>query len=154
MAEEEAAVLDALLELVIVVAFVDARVAVSLGLGEHVGLYVLQQLLHALHDALHGHGVLLQCVAAHYLERAVFKVASAHHQAYGHAFQLVVGELEARALVVRVVILHRYAGLAQGVDYGRQLLCYGLKLLRALGYGDYYHLYWREHRRQHQSVIV
>ena len=51
MAEEEAAILDALLELLVVVAYVHVLVAELLGLGVDVGLYVAEQLLYVLYDA-------------------------------------------------------------------------------------------------------
>ena len=54
MAKEEAAVLDTLLELFVVVAFVDARVAVCLSFLEDVLLNVCKELLYVCCDAFQG----------------------------------------------------------------------------------------------------
>ena len=81
MAEEEAAVLDALLELIVIVTLINPRVTIGLGFLEHVLLDVLQKLLHALNNAVNRHGFFLQRVAAHYFKRVVLKVTTTHHEA-------------------------------------------------------------------------
>ena len=109
MAEEEAAVLDTLLELLIIVTLVDVRIAVVLGLLEDVLLYVVQQLLYMLHDAFHGNVLLFQGVSAHDLHHAFFQISGAKYDAYGYSAQFVVGKLETRTLIIAIVIFHAYS---------------------------------------------
>ena len=131
VAEEEAAVLDALLELVVVVALVDVGVAEGHRLAVDVLLDLLQKALDAVGDAVEAYLLLLQRVAAHQLHGVVLEVAATHDEAHRHTTQLVVGKLEAGALVVGVVILHGDAHLAELVDDGLHLGRDGVELLLA-----------------------
>ena len=153
MAQEEAAVLHTLLELLVVVALVDACIACILGLLEDILLYFVQQVLDVLLYALHGDVLLLQGIAAHNLHQTLFQIAGTQNQTHGHTLQFVVGKLESGTLVVGIVVLHAHAHSLQVVHY----LCgLGIQLLHLcrLAYGDYHHLYGSQCRRQHQTVVV
>ena len=154
MAEEEAAVLDALLELVVVVALVDVGVAEGHRLAVDVLLDFLQKALDAVGDAVEAYLLLLQRVAAHQLHGVVLEVAATHDEAHRHTTQLVVGKLEAGALVVGVVILHGDAHLAELVDDGLHLGRDGVELLLAAVDRDDDHLDRGDMRRQHEAVVV
>ena len=154
MAEEEAAVLDALLELVVVVALVDVGVAEGHRLAVDVLLDLLQKALDAVGDAVEAYLLLLQRVAAHQLHGVVLEVAATHDEAHRHTTQLVVGKLEAGALVVGVVILHGDAHLAELVDDGLHLGRDGVELLLAAVDRDDDHLDRGDMGRQHEAVVV
>ena len=91
---------------------------------------------------------------AHDLYGVVLQVASAHHQPHGHAFQLVIGELEARTFVVAVVESHAYAQLGELLYHGGELVGDGLQLFGVLRDGDDDHLYGGEFGGQYESVVV
>ena len=154
MAEEETAVLDALLELLVVVALVDVLVAILAGLLEDVLLNVVQQLLDILGNTLQRTRLLLERITAHHLDGAVLQVAGTQHKAYGNSLQLVVGKLKAGTLVVRVVELDADACLTQCFDDGRNSLVDLLQLLGLGGDGDDDHLDRRQTRRQYKTVVV
>ena len=122
MAEVEAAVLDALLELLIVVALVDVSIAKVESLLVDVSLDVLEQLLYVFNDAVERACLLLESIATHDLDSVLLEVATAHNETYRHTLQLVVGELEARTLVICVVVLHADACCAQLADNRSELL--------------------------------
>ena len=105
VAEEETAVLDTLLEFLVVVALVDAFVAILAGFFENVLLDFVQKTFHILCDALDRAGFLFQCVAAHHFDGAVLQVACTQHETYGNTLQLVVGKLETGTFVVGIVEL-------------------------------------------------
>ncbi len=86
MAEEEAAVLDASLEVVVGVADVCLGVAALNGLAVDVVLDFLEEGVYVVGYSGEGRGVLFESVAAHYLDGAVLDVARAYHEAYRHAF--------------------------------------------------------------------
>ena len=154
MAEEEAAIFHAGLELLIVVTYIYVGVAECLGLEEDVLLNVLEQVHHVFYDAVKADGRLFKCVATHNLDSILFVVASTHNQTHGHTLQFVVGKLEARALVVGVIILDADTEFSQLVDHGAQLITDGLQLFAA--FADRYdnHLDRSELRRKYQSVVV
>ena len=120
---------------------------------EYVLLNVIQEGVYALSQSVKTYGLFLQGIATHNLYGAVLKVASAHYHAYWHTFQLVVGKLKSRTLVVGIVIFHGYALSLQRVYYWLELLGY---LLLLLALADRYdnHLQRCETWRQNKSVIV
>ena len=132
MAEEEAAVLYALLELFIVVALVDVGIAILASFLEDVVLYVVKHLLHSLCDAIKRKRFFFQSVAAHNLDGAVLQVAAADGKTHGHTLEFIVGKLEARTLVVGIVILDADSCLAQLVYDGLHLGRDGCKLFVVL----------------------
>ena len=154
MAEEEAAVLDTFLELLVVVALVDMSVAIAACFLEDVVLNVVEHFLHALHDTVEADRLFLQGVTTHDLDGVVFQVAATHDEAYRNTLELVVGKLEARTLVVGVVVLHADAQLAQLVDDGLQLGCDLLQLLIALVDRNDDHLDRSQLWRQYETVVV
>ena len=77
-----------------------------------------------------------------------------HYQAHRHTLQLIVGKLEARALVVGIVIFHRNAQSTQLVGNFAGLHVDGLQLLGILVDRNNHHLYGSQFRRQHQTVVV
>ena len=85
MAEEEAAVLDACLEVVVGVADVCLGVAALHGLAVDVVLDFLEEGVYVVGDSGQWRGVLFESVATHYLDGAVLDVARAYHEAHGHS---------------------------------------------------------------------
>ena len=121
---------------------------------ENVVLNLVEQVLHVCCYSLYWTRLLLKSVAAHHLDSSLLKVASAKHKAYRHTLKLVVGKLEARTLVLSVVILHADALRAELVDDRSELLGHGIQLLGILSYRDDNHLYRGELRRKYESVVV
>ena len=154
MAEEEAAILHTLLELLVVVALIDALITIAACLLEDVLLNVFQQLLHIVCDAFQGTSLLLKRIAAHELDGAILQVASTQHKAYGHTLQLIVGKLEARTLVIRVIELHADALCLERFHDGSHLFVDEFHLLGLCGDGDDDHLQRSKLRRQHQTIVV
>ena len=100
MAEEEASILDFLLKLVVVVAYIYMLVAIFARLLEDVLLYVVEQVLHVCLDTVDTYSFLFESVATHHLDSTVLKVTSSKHETHGHTLELVVGKLKSRALVL------------------------------------------------------
>ena len=129
-------------------------VAEIYGFHEDVCLDFVEQLLHVLHDAFYLDGLLLQGVAAHYLDGAVFQVARTKHKAYRNALQFVVGEFETRTFVLGVVVFHTDTQLLQTFcDFGC-LAVQGGQLLVGFPNRNNHHLDWGEGRRKHKAVVV
>ena len=153
-AEEETTVLHALLELRIVVAFVDMLVEVRLGLGVDIRLDGFEEFGNVVLNAFEGHRLLLKRIAAHEFHRAVLEIAAAHDDAHGHTLQFVVGKLEARTLVVGVVVLHADALGAQTLGQTAQFLVELRQFAIALINRYDNHLDGREVGRQDEAVVV
>ena len=83
----------------------------------------------------------------------MLKITGTHHQTYRNALQFIVGKLEARTLVVCIIIFHRDTCLTQFLDHRCQALC---DMLQVITLRDRYddHLDWSELRRQHQTVVI
>ncbi len=129
-------------------------IAIRLGLLEYGLLHVVESVLHALHDAVEAHVLLLQRVAAHDLYGVILEVATAHDKAHWHALQLIIGKLEARTLIVGIVILNADTQGAQLVDGWLQL---GRDSRELLGIFAYWHdddLDRSQTRRKHETVVV
>ena len=154
MAQEESTVLHLLLKLLVVLALVDAGITISLSLLKDILLDILKQLLNVLGDTVDAASLLLQCIAAHYLDSTVLQVASTQNQTYGNTLQLVVGKLKARTLVVGIVKLHGDTLSAQSLDDRCHLLVNLLHLLRLGSDRNNYHLDRSQTWRQYQSVII
>ena len=154
MAEEESAVLDAFLELVVVVAGVYLRVSPCPGFLEDVSLDVFQQFLHVFLDAFQGHGLFLERVSSHHFDGAVLDVSFSHHEPDGDALQLVVGKLEAGTFVVGVVILHADALGSQLFYDGSHVVSDVAELFFVLANGNDDHLDGSHAGWQHQAVVV
>ena len=154
MGQDKAAFLNLLLELVVGVHAGDAGVAVVQRLLVNVLLDVFQQVLDILLDAVARAGFLLQRVAAHHLDGVVLQVTATHDETYGHTLHLVVRKLEARTLVVGIVIFHADAQLFEAADDAGHLFVNLVQLLLALVDGHDDHLDGSEVGREHQAVVV
>ena len=143
MAEEEAAILDSLLELLVVVTLVDVSITIVNCLLVDVLLDVVEQVFDILLDAFDGHILLFERVATHHLHKTLLQVSCTQHKAYRHALQFVVSKLKSRTLVVGIVIFHGYALSLQCIYHWLELLGY-LLLLLALANRYNNHLQRRE----------
>ena len=132
MSEQEAALLNLLLELIPCVDLVGHVQALLQGLVIDVLLNLLKQILDILLDALERCAVLLERVTAHDLDGALLNVARTQNQTHRHSLELVVGKLEAWTLVVGIVILDRHAQRAQPLDDGRYNLVDACQLISVL----------------------
>ena len=119
--QEEAAVLYPFLKLFVVVALIDVCVPEGKCLLEDVLLDVVEKRLHVFHYSVDRNCVFLQGVTSHHLHRTVLKVFAAQYKSYGYALQLIVGKLEARALVVGIVILDADANRTEFLYDGSHL---------------------------------
>ena len=122
-AEEEATVLNTLLEFVIVVTFVDVFVAELASLFKDVFLNIIEKIFHAVYDSVKAYVFFLQCVTAHDLNSVAFQIATSHYQTNRYALKLIVGELESRTFVVSIIVFYTDTSLTQLLNNGMAFSC-------------------------------
>ena len=154
MSQDEATLLYLLLELIPRIHLEGVRLTVIQCLLIDIGLNLIQQVLHIFLDTVARDCMLLQRITTHDFHRVVLIVTASHHQTDGNALQFVIGKLEARTLVVGIIILHRNAQCTQTVDNASHLCINELQLLVTLIDRHNDNLNRSQLRRQHQSVVI
>ena len=154
MCHDETTLLYLLLELLVAIHTGDAGIAVVECLLIDILLNVVEQLLHMLLDAIAAQGFFLQCVTTHHFDGVVLQITATHHQAHWYTLHLIVGELEARTLVVCIVVLHADAHSTQLVHDAFHFGINLLQLLIALIDRNDNYLDRSQFRRQHQTIVV
>ena len=115
---------------------------------------LIEQVLNIFLDAITTTGFLLQSITAHHLDGIILKVTTTHHQANRYTLHLVVGKLEARTLVVSIVVLHTDTHATQLVHNAFNLSINLLQLVITLINRHNHHLYRSQFWRQHQTIVV
>ncbi len=154
MAQEETSVLDTLFEFVVGIADVSFCLTHGKSLVVDILLNVFEQGVDVIGYAGERCGFFFKRVTAHQFDCAVLDVACSDYKTNWHAFEFVVGELEARALVVGVVILDGDSEFVQTFNYRHHFFGDGGKLFCILEYRYDYNLYRSQMRRQNKAVVV
>ena len=154
MSHDEATLFYLLLELLVGIYAGDSAITIVERLLIDILLNIVEQLLHIFLDAIAATCLLLQRIATHHLDGVVLKVTATHHQTHRHTLHFVVSELEARTLVVGIVVLHADAHSTQFVHDSFYLGIDLLQLVFALVDRNDNHLDRSQFRRQHQAVVI
>ena len=154
MSHNETTLFDLFLELFVSVDCSSQLAAMVQCFLEDIILNIVEKCLNVFFNAFDSHCRFFEGVTTHNFDSAVFEVASTQNEAYGHTLQFVIGKLEARTLVVGIVIFHTDTHRTKFFYDRTNAIVDGVELFLTLINRNNNHLNRGQLRRQHETIVI